>query len=122
MCRYQEWDRERHKLRYCPANVVSVGLCQEHLEWVADCKAMEVSKLDQKYWYRVPGKRKAKLGPSTVVETILKPDTAGIALRKNFENATGKAKAEAFKALIDYQNKRALRINDERRIQGQPCR
>jgi hypothetical protein len=43
------------------------------MEWVADCKAVPVNKADQKYWYRVPAKRKAKLGPSTVVETILEP-------------------------------------------------
>jgi hypothetical protein len=75
MCRYQEWDRERHELGYCPANVVSDGLCQEHLEWVADCQAPSVSKLDMKYGYKWPTKRKAKLEPAKVFETIEPPGT-----------------------------------------------
>ena len=115
MCRYEEWNRATHELGYCEAPVVSEGLCLEHLEWVADCKAQEVSKLDMKYPYRAPRRKSVKLAPSHVVETILPPDTAGMALRVTYKNATGKKKGEAFAALMDYTNKRALRINEWRK-------
>jgi len=72
-CHYQEWDKARHEMGYCGAESVSDGLCQEHLEWVADCRAPAVSKLDMKYPYRLPRRKAVKLGASAVVETILEP-------------------------------------------------
>ena len=33
MCRFEEWDREAHRMGNCGAKAVSDGLCQEHLEW-----------------------------------------------------------------------------------------
>ena len=112
MCDYQQWDKAIHALGYCEHDAVSNGLCAEHLAWVADCKAAEVSKIDQKYWYRVPAKRKAKLGPSSVVETILPPDPVGRKLYAAIGEAVGsKAQLEAQKAVRDYQNKKALEIN-----------
>ena len=73
MCRYEEWNRATHELGYCEAPVVSEGLCQEHLEWVADCKATEVSKLDMKYGYKLPRTKRVKLDPPKVSETIIEP-------------------------------------------------
>ena len=122
-CRYQVWNREaghtgilKGALECCGAASDASGLCPEHAAFVADAKCSEVSKLDQKFWYRVPVKRKAKLGPSSVKETILPPDAAGRALRVNLENATGsEAKKEAFAALEAYNHVRALKINEWRK-------
>ncbi len=79
-CRYQVWDREagdtgnlKGSLQYCGADSNSSGLCPEHAAFVADAKFPGVSKLDQKYWYRVPAKRKAKLAPPNVRENIIEP-------------------------------------------------
>ena len=89
MCQYQEWDRESHRMGNCQAEAVSDGLCAEHLEWVADCRAPAVSKLDMKYPYKAPRRKSVKLGPSRVVETILEP---GALKReyKDYENLEGK--------------------------------
>jgi hypothetical protein len=74
------WDREaghtgnlKGSLQYCGADSDSSGLCPEHAAFVADAKCPEVSKLDMKHWYRVPAKRKAKLGPSSVKHTVEPP-------------------------------------------------
>ena len=79
-CNYMIWDREaghtgnlKGSLQYCGADSDSSRLCPEHAAFVADCTATEVSKLDMKYWYRVPAKRKAKLAPPNVRETIIEP-------------------------------------------------
>jgi hypothetical protein len=72
-CRYEEWNRETHKMGNCQAEAVSDGLCAEHLEWVADCRAPAVSKLDMKYPYKSPRRKSVNLGASAVVETILEP-------------------------------------------------
>ena len=85
MCRYQEWNRSasgfygvfgRTKampgmLTNCSKPIVSDGLCQEHLEWVADCKDM--AGIDRKYPYRVKGKPLVKLEKPNVKETITPP-------------------------------------------------
>jgi hypothetical protein len=57
----------------CGAASDSSGLCPEHAAFVADAKCLEVSKLDMKHWYRVPARRKAKLAPPNVRETIIEP-------------------------------------------------
>jgi hypothetical protein len=111
MCNYQEWDKLGHKLCYCEQDVVANGLCAEHLAWVEDCGSPGVSKVDMKYHYRSPARKRVKLAPSTVVETILPPDPKGKILRAAFDKATGKKKTEAWKALLDYNSKRALEIN-----------
>ena len=79
-CHYMIWNREaghtgnlKGSLQYCGADSDASGLCPEHAAFVADAKCPEVSKLDQKYWYRVPAKRKAKLGPSSVKHTVEPP-------------------------------------------------
>lgn len=79
-CNYMIWDREaghtgnlKGSLQYCGADSDSSGLCPEHAAFVADAKCPEVSKLDMKHWYRVPAKRKAKLAPPNVRETIIEP-------------------------------------------------
>jgi len=83
-CHYQEWDRERHELGYCGKDAISgSSLCQEHTEWVADCKAPEVSKLNMKYPYKLPKRKSVKLAPSTVVETILEAGTYAKAYKKH---------------------------------------
>ena len=71
MCRYEEWNRDTHKLDYCPKAAVEDGLCQEHLEWVQDCRDM--TGIERKYPYRVPARRAPKLGPSKVKETVEPP-------------------------------------------------
>lgn len=76
MCRYQQWDRERHQLGYCPANVVTDGLCQYHADWVADCKDLE--GIDRKYPYRVKGRSAARLGKPNVMETVIPPSARRI--------------------------------------------
>jgi len=121
---YMLWDKEAKgpelygltnaingRLVPCGAESVHDGLCAEHAAFVADAKAAEVSKIDQKYWYRMPAKRKPKAGPSRVVETILPPDEVGSKLRRAYENASGSKKTAAWKALDDYQKQRAKEIH-----------
>jgi hypothetical protein len=121
---YMLWDKEAKgpelygltnaingRLVPCGAESVHDGLCAEHAAFVADAKAAEVSKIDQKYWYRMPAKRKPKAGPSRVVETILPPDEVGSKLRRAYGNANGSSKTVAWKALDDYQKQRAREIH-----------
>jgi len=123
-CMYMVWDKEaeghelhgltnaiKGRLVPCGAESVTQGLCAEHAAFVADAKATEVSKVDQKYWFRMPAKRKPKADPSRVVETILPPDEVGSKLRRAYENANGSRKTVAWKALDDYQKQKAKEIH-----------
>ena len=104
-CHYMIWNREaghtgnlKGSLQYCGADSDASGLCPEHAAFVADAKCPEVSKLDQKYWYRVPAKRKAKLGPSSVKETILPPAGRAISPVKPEWTAENQAEKERVEA------------------------
>src|SRR5208282_4825627 len=73
MCRYQEWNRETHAMGYCDQGVVTDSLCQEHLEWIEDCRAPGASKVDAKYGYKLPRRKAVKLEAPQVSETLYEP-------------------------------------------------